>query len=70
MRYREVARKLRELGCEEIAQRSGGSHRKWTNPATGKGTVVPDWGNQDLKIGTLRNIVRQLGIDWEEFRSA
>lgn len=69
MRYREVARKLRDLGCEELAQRTGGSHRKWINPTTGKGTVIPDWGNQDLKIGTLRSIVRQLGLDWEQFKS-
>lgn len=68
MKYREVARKLRSLGCEETTQRASGSHRKWINPATGKGTVVPDWGHQDLKVGTLRSIVRQLGLDWEEFK--
>lgn len=69
MKYREVARKLGALGCEELARAGGGSHRKWINPATGKGTVVPDWGKTDLKIGTLRGVVRQLGLDWEEFRN-
>ena len=69
MKYREVARKLRDLGCEETAQRTIGSHRKWCNPATGKATVVPDWGNQDLKTGTLRAIVRQLGLNWDEFKT-
>ncbi len=67
MTYREVARKLRQLGCQEIPRRSDGSHRKWLNPATGQATVVPDRGAKDLKRGTLRAIVRQLGIDWRAF---
>jgi mRNA interferase HicA len=70
MRYREVAQKLRRLGCEEIRRRGGGSHRKWHNPATGGFAPVPDWGSKDLKTGTLRHIVRLLGLDWEEFKQA
>ena len=67
MKYRELARKLRALGCEEISRRSGGSHRKWRNPTTGRATVVPDWGGKDLKLGTVRAVVRQLGIEWSDF---
>lgn len=67
MRYREIAQKLRALGCEEIARRSGGSHRKWTNPAQGRSSVVPDWGSRDLKLGTVRAAVRQPGLEWESF---
>lgn len=70
MTYREVARKLRRLGCQELPRRSGGSHCKWINPTTGQGTVVPDWGSKDLKMGTLRAVVRQLGIDWQAFTDA
>ena len=70
MKYREVARKLRALGCEEAVQRGSGSHQKWRNLASDKGTVVPDWGNADLRIGTIRAIVRQLGLDWEDFKNA
>ena len=70
MIYRDVARKLRGLGCQEIARRSGGSHRKWHNPATGGATVVPDWGSKDLKLGTVRAAVRDLGIDWDRFLQA
>ena len=33
MIYREVARKLARMGCQEIPRRSGGAHRKWRNPA-------------------------------------
>lgn len=70
MKYREAARKLRALGCEEVLRRSGGSHRKWINPATGNGTVLPDWGSKELKVGTLRAAVRQLGIEWDKFEHA
>ena len=67
MRYREVAHKLRALGCVELSRRGSGSHRKWSNPVLNKATVVPDWGSKDLKTGTLRAIVKQLGLEWEKF---
>jgi len=70
MKYREVARKLRTLGCQELPRKGTGSHRKWHNPATGGFTPVPDWGNKDLKTGTVRRIVRLLGLDWEDFKRA
>jgi len=44
MKYREVARKLTAIGCQELRRRGGGSHRKWFNPATQRATVIPDWG--------------------------
>jgi mRNA interferase HicA len=34
MKYRDVARKLKELGCREVPRKGGGSHRKWHYPAT------------------------------------
>jgi predicted RNA binding protein YcfA (HicA-like mRNA interferase family) len=67
MNYSEAARKLKRMGCNEISRRGAGSHRKWLNPANGRATVLPDWGGKDLKIGTIRAAVRQLGIDWKEF---
>jgi mRNA interferase HicA len=70
MTYREVSRKLAQLGCQEFPRRGGGSHRKWFNPSTQKGTVVPDWGGRDLKLGTIRAAVRQLGLAWPDFEQA
>jgi predicted RNA binding protein YcfA (HicA-like mRNA interferase family) len=67
MKYREIARKLRKLGCEEIPRRGKGSHRKWLNRATGRGTVIPDHGAKELKTGTVRAIVNQLGLELKEF---
>lgn len=69
MKYRELAKKLKKLGCIEIPRKSGGSHRKWKNEATGKGTIVPDHGPKDLKIGTVKAVVKQLNLDWEEFEN-
>ena len=70
MTYREVARKLGHLGCREVPRRGGGSHRKWLNPANNRSTVVPDWGGRDLKLGTVRAAVRQLGLEWDQFAGA
>ena len=68
--YREVAGKLTVLGCQERKRSGRGSHRKWFNPNTQRGTIVPDWGRKDLKLGTIRAAVRQLGINWQDFQNA
>lgn len=70
MKCREVARKLTVLGCRELPRKAGGSHRKWFNPTNQQVTVVPDWGGRDLKLETVRAVVRQLGIDWQDFQNA
>ena len=70
VRYRDVVKKLMSLGCVEIPRTGDGSHRKWHNPVNNRGTVIPDWRGKDLKIGTLRAIVRQLGLDWDQFQDA
>ena len=70
MRYREVARKLATLGCYEVPRKGGGSHRKWVTASNNRSTVIPDWGGKDLKLGTVRAAVRQLGLDWNAFQSA
>ncbi len=70
MKYREVARKLTTLGCHELARSGGGSHRKWFNPVAKRSAVLPDWGSKDLKFGTLRAVIRQLGLEWEAFDRA
>ena len=70
MKYREATRKLVVLGCSEVPRRGRGSHRKWFNPANQQSTVLPDHGSKELKIGTLRAAVRQLGIDWSDFEAA
>ena len=70
MIYREVAKKLRSLGCRELSRTGDGSHRKWLNTTTGQSTTVPDWGGDDLKLGTIRGVVRQLRLAWDDFKRA
>jgi predicted RNA binding protein YcfA (HicA-like mRNA interferase family) len=66
MRYRDLARRLRKLGCAEL--RAGkGSHRMWHNPATGLVASIPDWGRKDLAPGTVRAVIRELGISRSDF---
>ena len=66
MRYRELAKRLRKLGCHEM--RTGkGSHRVWHNPAAGKVAAIPNWGPKDLAPGTVRAVIRELGISRREF---
>lgn len=68
MTYKDISKRLRELGCQEIAKAKG-SHRKWHNPANHRVTTVPDWGSKDLAPGTVRAIIRELGISRQEFGS-
>ena len=72
MKYREVTKKLKELGCIELSNKRKGSHRNWINPnaRTVAPIPVPDWGSKELKGGTIRAIVKDLELDWEEFKKA
>ena len=66
MRYRELAKRLKKLGCIEDRQGKG-SHQLWYNPASQKIAPIPDWGSKDLSPGTVRAIIRELGISREDF---
>ena len=68
MTYRELANRLRALGCEELRQAKG-SHLFWHNANTGQVTAIPDWSGKDLSPGTVRAIIRQLGISRKVFGS-
>jgi mRNA interferase HicA len=70
MTYRNVSEKLKLLGCEVIPRRGKGSHRVWHNPANGCIATLPDWGGKDLKFGTIRGAVKQLGLEWNDFENA
>lgn len=65
MNYRQLTRRLRELGCEFVRE-APGSHEVWWNPANQQFTIIARHGGRDLPTGTLRAILRQLGIDPQE----
>ena len=63
--YREVKRKLEAAGFIEVNQR--GSHVKFSKE-TKQGTrtvIVPQ--HREVTLGTLKSILRQAGIDSDEF---
>ncbi|MDE2803298.1 MAG: type II toxin-antitoxin system HicA family toxin [Chloroflexota bacterium] len=68
MRHRELTRKLRNLGCG-LYRQGKGSHEVWRN-TNGDETTIPNWGSKDLPIGTIRKILRDLGITREAFNEA
>jgi predicted RNA binding protein YcfA (HicA-like mRNA interferase family) len=70
MTYREITRKLITIGCQELPRRGRGSHRKWFNPKGQRVSILSDWGSKDLKMGTVKAAVKQLGIDWDDFSEA
>lgn len=64
-RYREVARRLREFGF--VFDRPGpGSHEVWRHSETGRKVTLPHHA-RDIAEGTLRAVLREAGIDVEEF---
>lgn len=66
MKYRDLAMRLRELGCEHVRD-GAGSHKVWWNPSQDRYTTIPDWGAKDLRTGTVRSIIRDLGIQRSDF---
>lgn len=67
-RYREVVRRLRSFGY--VFDRPGpGSHEVWRHSGSGKKVTVPHHA-KDMAEGTLRAILRETGIDTDEFLRA
>jgi predicted RNA binding protein YcfA (HicA-like mRNA interferase family) len=63
--FREVKRKLEAVSFTEISQR--GSHVKFAKQ-TEQGlrtAVVPR--HREVAAGTMRSILRQAGLNWDEF---
>ena len=67
-KYQEVARKLRKLGFEFVRP-GAGSHEIWRHPDTGRKFTIPHHA-RDVAEGTLRKILRDAGIDVDEFLNA
>ncbi|HUT58667.1 MAG TPA: type II toxin-antitoxin system HicA family toxin [Phycisphaerae bacterium] len=66
--YRQVARKLHSFGF--VFDRHGaGSHELWRREDTGRKVTIPRH-RRDLAEGTLRAILREAGIDVEDFLKA
>lgn len=62
--YREVIKKARKAGFV-FRRNTGGTHEIWWNEAKRKTCVIPH--HHDVKAGTLRRIIGQMGLSEYEF---
>ena len=66
--YREITKRLKTLGFA-FDRHAAGSHEIWYNAKTRRYTTVPNHPG-DMPEGTLRAILRQAGVNLDEFLSA
>ncbi len=64
-RYREIIRRLKACGFA-FGRQAAGSHEIWHNEETDLYTTVPNHPG-DMAEGTLRAILKQAGIEPEDF---
>ena len=67
-RYRDVIGRLKSFGFE-FHRQAAGSHEIWYNPRSKRYTTIPNHTG-DMPEGTLRAILKQSGIEPEEFLEA
>jgi predicted RNA binding protein YcfA (HicA-like mRNA interferase family) len=64
-KYRQIRKKLQACGFE-FYRHAAGSHEIWHNPQTGRFTTIPNHPG-DMPEGTLRAILKQAGLEAQEF---
>ena len=64
-RYRDVAKRLRRFGFA-LDRQGAGSHEVWKNADNGRFVLLPNHPG-DLAEGTLRSILKQGGIEADDF---
>jgi predicted RNA binding protein YcfA (HicA-like mRNA interferase family) len=64
-RYREIVRRLKPFGFA-FDRQAAGSHEIWFNSLTNRYTTVPNHSG-DMPEATLRAILKQAGIDPDDF---
>ena len=64
-KYREIVRRLKELGFE-FHRQAAGSHEIWLNPKTNRYTTIPNHSG-DMPEGTLRAILKQCVVEPDVF---
>jgi len=64
-RYREIVRRLKELG-RRFHRQAAGSHGIWFNQLLCRYTTIPNHPG-DMPEGTLRAILKQAGVEVDTF---
>jgi len=66
LNYSELTNKLKSFGFRFY--RSGkGSHELWVRDSDGKAIPVPHHKGKPIKKGTIRAIIREIGVTLTEF---
>lgn len=65
IKYREIIKKVRKLGFV-FRRNTGGTHEIWWNDERRKTCVIPH--HHEIVPGTLKNILRQMGVSESEFQ--
>jgi len=66
--YKEIVRRLKRNGFA-FDRQAAGSHEIWYNESSNRYTTIPNHPG-DMPEGTLRAILRQAGIEPEDFLKA
>ena len=64
-RYRDIIKRLKELGLR-FHRQAAGSHEIWFNESLCRYTTIPNHPG-DMPEGTLRAILRQAGVEVNQF---
>jgi predicted RNA binding protein YcfA (HicA-like mRNA interferase family) len=64
-KYRQIIKRLKKLGFE-FDRQAAGSHEIWYNLESDHYTTVPNHAG-DMPEGTLRAILKQAGIEPDQF---
>ena len=64
--YREVTRRFRKLGFRFYRQGKG-SHELWVRDTDGRVVPVPHHQGKSIRKGSVRAIIRDVGVSVDEF---
>jgi predicted RNA binding protein YcfA (HicA-like mRNA interferase family) len=64
--YPEITRRLRLLGFRFYRQGKG-SHELWVRDEDGRVAPVPHYHGKNVRKGTVRAIIREIGVEVQEF---
>jgi predicted RNA binding protein YcfA (HicA-like mRNA interferase family) len=69
LRYHEVEKRLRHFGFR-LYRQGRGSHELWVRDSDGVVVPVPRHEGKTIRLGTLRAIIREIGVSVKEFMEA
>jgi len=67
MRYRELTQRLRRLGIS-FRRQAAGSHEIWWDSEKKLYTMIPRHPTREIQKGTLRKILKDLGLTMEDLQ--